>query len=132
LGAALVDLTDRHELQHRLDAPLLRRGAWLERRLALRPPETRDRIARELSAYLAQTTAPGPAPRLSLVRLWRMALVVRRGVEHETAQLALEALGLPESRPPEPADVVDEALRARAERAWTELFGGRLPHVSAR
>jgi hypothetical protein len=141
LGSALLAATDRHELQHRIDGPHFSGSGWLERRLAFRPREVRARIQRELSAYLAQMTAPDPAPRLTLVRLVRMALLVRRGVEHEAALLAFEVLeGQAQEMGEEEAaeayralaGVGDAALAAKAERAWRASYGGSLARVDAR
>jgi hypothetical protein len=93
LRAALVTTTERHELQHAIDGPRPPRSSWLKDALALRPRNERDVVSRELDAYLAQATAPDPSPRLTIVRLVRMAHVGRRGAEHEVALLALEVLG---------------------------------------
>src|SRR6185369_13431034 len=69
LTEALHAATVRHELQHRIDGAAPRRSAWLGERLAWLDPGPRARIGRELSAYIAQMTAPGAAPRLTLMRL---------------------------------------------------------------
>jgi hypothetical protein len=126
LRAALVTMTERHELQHAIDGPRPPRSPWLEDRLALYPRDERLRTLRELRAYLAQATADDPAPRLTVVRLVRMAHVTRRGLEHEVALLALEALG-------GEAKVVtldDAALRDRARAAFRRTAGAELPVVS--
>jgi hypothetical protein len=131
LGPALLAATERHEIQHRIDGAAPRRSAWLGSRLAWYEPAARARIERELSAYLAQMTAPGQAPRLTLMRLLRMALLVRRGVEHDVARLAFEALG---GAGPDTyvtlAGRDDEALRRDAEGAYRAVFGRDLPHVT--
>jgi hypothetical protein len=127
LGAALVAMTERHELQHAIDGPRPSRSRWLDDRLALYPRDERLRTLRELRAYFAQATAEDPAPRLTVVRLVRMAHVTRRGLEHEVALLALEVLG-------GEANIVtldDAVLRDRARAAFRGLAGADLPVVSS-
>jgi hypothetical protein len=138
LGAALLATTERHELQHQIDGPFMARSGWLEPRLLWEPAELRARIQRELSAYLAQMTAPGPAPRLTLLRLLRLALLARGSVEHRVALLAFEVLGEPArgdsaARAYQRLGALDDAtLRSRAASAWREVYGGELGVVSPR
>ena len=140
LGAALLATTERHELQHQIDGPAMTPSRWLAPRIAWQPSGQRDRIGRELSAYLAQMTAPDPAPRLTLLRLLRLALLVRTGVEHRVALLAFEAMGDEEVARGDAAaraylrlSALDDAgLRAHAERAWREVYGGELGVVAPR
>jgi hypothetical protein len=132
LGAALVATTERHEVQHRLDGPWLPRSPWLDERLALRPDAERRTVQRELRAYLAQATGPDPAPRLTLVRLLRLAILAPRGPDRLAASLALDLLqeggGAPETLPRLFA-LDDAALRWRAQVAWRTLAGEALPPV---
>jgi hypothetical protein len=134
LGAALLDATERHEIQHQLDGASPPRSAWLGRKLAFFDRDSRERIQRELSAYLAQMTAAGAAPRVTLLRLLRMALLVRRGVEHDVARIALAALDERGRSAAEAyqalAALDDDALRARAARAWREVLGREIATVS--
>jgi hypothetical protein len=140
LGAVLLSATERHELQHQIDGAHMGRSAWLSRRLAWFNPAQRARIQRELSAYLAQMTAPGAAPRVTLIRLLRMALLVRRGAEHPVALVAFDALGDGERIEPREEAIAraylslsaadDAALRARAAKAWREVFGRDLADVA--
>jgi hypothetical protein len=135
LGAALLDATARHELQHRIDGPHPSPSAWLRSRVAWLDPASRARTERELSAYLAQMTAPGAAPRITLLRLLRLALVIRRGVEHDVARLAFAALGggVPvEQAYGALAARTDEGLRVAAAAAWRLVYGGELAAVAPR
>lgn len=145
LGAALTAATERHELQHQVDGPHLAMAGLVLTRLAPYADEVQRRANRELSAYVAEMTAPGGAPRLSLVHVARFALLGRRGVEHHVGVIALEALGghrVRDDRGGVDRDAVgralgelsaegDDALRARAARAWEDLFGAALPEVKA-
>jgi hypothetical protein len=141
LRPALLELTERHEAQHQIDGAYLGRSGWLQGRLVWHPPELRARIQRELSAYLAQMTAGGPSPRITLLRLLRLSLLVRRGAEHPTALLAFEALGDGEPVLARGDSVAraytalraegDEALRLRAARAWRRVFGRELASLRA-
>jgi hypothetical protein len=142
LGAALLGATERHELQHQIDGAHMARSAWLERRLAWYDPALRARIRRELSAYLAQMTAKGAAPRVTLLRLLRMALLIRKGAEYQAAVLVFEALG--DGEPVELqgeaiaraylrlGQLDDAALRARAASAWQKVYGGELTDLADR
>ncbi len=135
LRPTLLAVTERHELQHQLDGASMGRSGWLAARLSWQPPEPRARIERELSAYLAQMTAGGAAPRLTLLRLLRLSLLVRRGAEYPMARMAFEALG--GERVGADGESIarayrglraldDEALRGRAERAWRKVYGREL------
>ncbi|EYF00216.1 hypothetical protein [Chondromyces apiculatus] len=137
LLAALTEATERHELQHQVDGPHLPLASLVLKRLAAYAKESQDRVNRELSAYLAEMTAPGAAPRLGLVHLARFILLTPRGTEHHVGTLALEALtGQEVPREGNKVDRAavaraltelgresDDALRARAAQAWSSLFG---------
>ena len=136
LRRTLLAATERHELQHQVDGAYLSGSGWLASRLAWQPPSQRARVRRELSAYLAQMTAGGAAPRLTLLRLLRLALLIRRGPEYPMALLAFEALGDGERVDAEGESVArayrrlrgldDDTLRQRAARAWREVYGREL------
>lgn len=115
LGAALLALTLRHEVQHQLDGLGMPDAPWVASRLAWAPIDHRRRVQRELSAYLAQMGAASPAASLTVVRLLRLSQL-GQGVERDTAALALEALGgaLPGG---------EDALRERGRRAYRQVFG---------
>ena len=138
--AAVLAVTERHELQHQIDGPHLPTARAVSRKLAGVGDDDIDRVNRELSAYLSELTAEGAPASLGLIRLLRFALL-GRGVEHWVAILAFEALsGRSMGRGAlaaaelsrafsELAALPDEALRARAAEAWSGLFGGTLPSL---
>lgn len=137
LTAAVLAVTERHELQHQVDGPHLPTARAVSRKLAGVSDDEIDRVNRELSAYLSELTADGAPASLGLIRLLRFALL-GRGVEHWVAIIAFEALaGRPMGRGSfaalelskafsELSALSDEALRARAAEVWGELFGGTL------
>ncbi|HZF49725.1 MAG TPA: hypothetical protein VE093_13795 [Polyangiaceae bacterium] len=140
LAAAVLAVTERHELQHQVDGPHLPTARAVSRKLAGLSDEEIDRVNRELSAYLSELTMEGAPASLGLMHLLRFALL-GRGVEHLVAIIAFEALA---KRPmgrgsiaaielskafEELSSLPDEALRARAAEAWAELFGGTLPDL---
>jgi hypothetical protein len=92
LADAVLETTDRHELQHQLDGPDLQRSAWLVSRTPWAEEGHRRRLQREARAYLAQLGTVARPPALTLVRLVRLAALSRAGVEHDAATLALESL----------------------------------------
>jgi hypothetical protein len=139
LGDALVTGTERHELQHQIDGPHLPMSGAVLGRLGAYVPSFQDRVNRELSAYVAELTADGLAPKLELVHLAQFVLGEPAGAYHHTAVLAFEALsGRTLRRGVEPegkvdydafADVLtelgrldDAALRRSAERAYRKLY----------
>jgi hypothetical protein len=141
LMPGLVAGTERHELQHQLDGPLLAMSPVVLRRMAAYTDEVQRRVNRELSAYVAELTAEGMSGRLGLVHIFRHALLGRRGVEHHVGILAFEALTEKKIRGEdgkedraelgrafaEVAAMGDDSLRARAASVWQDLFGARLP-----
>ncbi|AKT37161.1 hypothetical protein [Chondromyces crocatus] len=145
LLVALTEATERHELQHQVDGPHLPVATLVRRRLGGYGEASRERANRELSAYLAEMTGPGSAPRLGLVHLARFALLGRRGVEHQVGLIALEVLSGREVRGMDGAGKLDvgkvaqaleqlrqegdDALRERARQAWASLFGEALLEV---
>lgn len=137
LGPALIQNTERHELQHQWDGARLPRTGGVLRRLGSYGLGIQTTVNRELSGYLAEMTTPGTAPQLALVLLFRHAFAHRQGIEHETALLTLEALSLPGERFGGPAEqflrlvwLSDEELRSRARRGWARQFGWELPTFS--
>jgi hypothetical protein len=130
LGATLVSMVERHEAQHQIDGPRLRRPRLVRERLDAYDPLTAARVNRELSAYLAQMTSPGAAPRLTLARLAQLAHGAR-GVERLAAGLTLEALAGAQVEAEEALGALgplgDEGLRQRAAETWRHLYGERLP-----
>lgn len=140
LLAALTAGTERHELQHQIDGPHLPLSSVVLERLGGYAEESQRRVNRELSAYVAEMTAPGSAPRLSLVHLARFALLAQRGAEHHVGVIALAAMSGQDLGRGGAVDRAaaaralaalakesDDALRARAAEAWADLFGAPLP-----
>ncbi|WP_437785183.1 hypothetical protein [Sorangium sp. So ce1097] len=145
LGAALEQAvlagTERHELQHQIDGPHLPLSPAVAELLAGFSDEAQDRANRELSAYIAEMTAPGPPPQLTLVHLFPFGVVARGGAEHRVATLLLETLsgkklrfGAREVDPETYAQAFeaqvsrgDDELRDAARRAYREHFGVDLP-----
>jgi hypothetical protein len=138
-AAAVVGAVERHELQHQIDGPLLALAPSVRRKLAGYTDAAQERANRELSAYLAQLTAPGNV-RLGLVLPFRFALLTDRGTYHHAAVLTFEALVGRSIRSESGRVLVaelanafeeltrldDEGLRGRASAAWGSQFGGRL------
>jgi hypothetical protein len=143
LRRAVVDVVERHELQHQIDGPLLPLARPVLERMAGYVDETKERVNRELSAYVAQMTTA--SPHVGLVIPLRFVLVHDRGHYHHAGVLMLEALA--QRRVQDAGGELDataageafddlatldaEALRARARAAWEELFGDELPEVRA-
>ncbi|MCB9548425.1 MAG: hypothetical protein H6706_21665 [Myxococcales bacterium] len=145
LPAAAAAVVDRHELQHQIDGPVVPMAPLVAERLAHRGEEVRERVNRELSAYLAQLTADDAPPHLGAVQLARLAIGSRgRRIYPITGLLALEALtghptlldsgpvgdGLAQALSEISADSPD-ALRARARAAWARQYGADLPAIVA-
>lgn len=138
---AVIASVERHELQHQIDGPLLRLAAPVRRKLAGYTDAAIERANRELSAYVAQLTMEATPVHIGLVLPFRFALLTDRGTYHHAAVLALEALVartirddrgrvIPEALGAafdELAALDDQALRARATKAWEGLFGAELP-----
>jgi hypothetical protein len=126
--------TERHELQHQIDGPHLVLSPLVEERLRRYTDEVQDRVNRELSAYLAQLTAEGEAPRIGFVHLAQFALSSGGGTYPTTSRLALCALedewcdeveSEPEitARVERLADASSESIRERSRRAYKKVFG---------
>lgn len=142
--AAVTALTDRHELQHQIDGPHLPMSGAVLDHLQHRGQEYRERVNRELSAYVAEITAPDVPPHLGLVHLARFALSFEeRHYVYHVAIIALEAMAETRLRDADGeldpqalvaafvalAGLDDAALRARATDAWGDLYGMSLPAV---
>jgi hypothetical protein len=127
--AELLEAVERHELQHQLDGPTLRHSRVVLERLGHLDRGEQAKVDRELSAYLAQAAT---APRLTLVRLFQLAIAQRGALDRAVAFLALEALA---QRPTgdvhgaadaftDLARLPETQIRTRAGRAHERLFGG--------
>lgn len=141
---AIVATTDRHELQHQIDGPHLPLSSAVLERLGGRSPRLLERVNRELSAYVAELTAPDAPPAVGLIHMVRFALQ-GGGHLHHVAMIALEAMvdrplddgaGGPDHRAvadafAELSGLPDEKIRARAADAWHALFGQPLAPVAS-
>jgi hypothetical protein len=140
---ALLLGTERHELQHQIDGPHLAMSSSVLERLGAYVPSFQDRVNRELSAYVAELTADGMAPRFELVHLAQFVLGEPGGAYYHTAVLFFEALSQKRLRSGvEPrgeldygdfkdalvdlASLPDADLRAKARKAYKKLFGAEL------
>ncbi len=140
---AVTAKVERHELQHQIDGPLLPLATPVLRKLGAYADEVKERVNRELSAYVAQCTMAEGSPKLALVIPLRFALLQDRGVYHHAAVLLFEALAARKLRLDtarvdaaamadaydELMAIDDETLRARARTAYEELFDDPLPTV---
>jgi len=140
---AVTAKVERHELQHQIDGPLLPLATPVLRKLGGYADEVKERVNRELSAYVAQCTMTEGSPKLALVIPLRFALLQDRGVYHHAAVLLFEALaarklrlGTARVNAPAMAEAYDElmaaddeTIRARARAAYEELFDDPLPTV---
>ena len=142
LREQVVDVVERHEIQHQIDGPLLPLARPVLEKLAGYIDEAKERVNRELSAHVAQLTAP--APHVGLVIPLRFVLLHDRGTYHHAAVLMFEALGDRSIRDESGDVIVTEAaavyqeladlsaadLAARASATWKRLFGDELPSVT--
>jgi len=142
---AAVGIVERHELQHQIDGPLLALAKPVLKKLAGYTDTAKERVNRELSAYVAQLTGAPAAVKLGLITPFRFAVLQDRGTYHHAAVLLFEALGRRPVRDAfgdvdhqqltevfaELCGLDDAALRARAAEAWDDLFGEELLPVTA-
>jgi hypothetical protein len=91
LAAAIARMTERHELQHQVDGPELPMPTSVVRMTAGFGDRVRERVNRELSAYLAEMTTEGAPARLGLTHLLPFALNPGTA-EHLVALLVFEGL----------------------------------------
>jgi hypothetical protein len=144
LHAALVTITERHELQHQIDGPHLPLSAQVLARMTGYAEVAQRQANRELSAYVAELTAASP-PKLGILHLAPFALVARGGPEHHVAVILFSALTNrpipkvdrldgPDTR--ELSKALDEllamddaTLRTRAAALWKDAFGKKLPEI---
>jgi hypothetical protein len=141
---ALLLSTERHELQHQIDGPDLELSKEVLRRLAVYAPTFQDRVNRELSAYVAELTADGMAPRFGLVALAPFVFGDKHpGAYHFAAVFVFESMsGKRIRKGAEPygdldfdrfdavlSDLMalsDDELRAKARAAYDSLYGSEL------
>jgi hypothetical protein len=136
LVAAITRITERHELQHQIDGPELPMPTAVVRLTGRYDDAVRQRVNRELSAYVMELTTAGVPPRLSLAHMLPFALNPG-SAEHLVALLVFEALTdrtLVDPRSGELdeanitaafdtlAGVNDETLRQRADALWHRWY----------
>jgi len=140
LETAILKGTERHELQHQIDGPHLPLSSAVAGLMAGYTDEAQDRANRELSAYIAEMTAEGAPPQLTLIHLYSFGIGHRGGAEHRVAILLLETLSSQNLRlgaRDVDADSFARAfeeqvrrpeadLRDSARRAWKSHFGAAL------
>jgi hypothetical protein len=145
LLSVVTDMTERHELQHQIDGPFLPLARGLADRLRGVHEDARDRVNRELSAYLAEMSTNDSRPKLVLLRLLEFGRAGGISTYAQISAMAFSALttepllekgldvdGLAvQRRFNELAQLDDERLRQRARNAWQELFRATLSRVTA-
>ncbi len=137
LHELMIADTERHELQHQIDGPHLRVPSEVMDRLGGYAPRARDRVNRELSAYLAEMSGEGTSPVIGLIALYRFSHAPYGHYLHHVAVLAASALvsrELEEDLDPAFAEIFaldDGTMRERVRDAWRRLYGKSLPVVSA-
>ncbi len=145
LTTAITRMTERHELQHQVDGPHLAMDRDVAARLRNVTEDARERVNRELSAYLAEMTPGDSQPKLVLLRLLEFG---RQGGVGSYAQISALALAKLSQQPLDDVglkvdgvaiqarfnsliELSDDQLRRRAERAWERSFGSTLPDVTS-
>lgn len=133
---ALVASTERHELQHQIDGPHLPVASAVMDRLGGYAPAARERVNRELSAYIAEMSAESAPPALGLVAFYRFAQAPPGNFLNHVAVLAVSALVDRDAESDMTAAFVelfaltDHELSERVQAAWRRLYGRRLPKLS--
>jgi hypothetical protein len=136
LRASLIAGTERHELQHQFDGPHLPVASAVMDRLGGYVPAVRDRVNRELSAYIAEMTAREAPAVLGLTALFRFSRAPYGHFLHHVAVLGVSALAGRDAETDLEAAFVelfaldDDQLRERVNTAWKRLYGRRLPQVT--
>ncbi|NUP08532.1 MAG: hypothetical protein HOW73_20985 [Polyangiaceae bacterium] len=141
IAEAVVLGTERHELQHQIDGPHLPLAGAVLNLLEGFEPSAQDRVNRETSAFLAELTTDGIAPKLALVQLaqYLFSSEEQKGVYAKTAVVIFEAMAERSIRRGFIVDgekfwaaydklfeLSDDKLRARAREVWEEFFDDEL------
>ncbi len=138
----LIAMTERHELQHQADGPLLPIATAVRERMHSYSEEAQVTVNRELSAYVAELTSTDGEPALGLAHLFGFAWSGGRSELAHVSTVAFEALS---ERSLMKDDELDrdglrkaylelsklgaDELRARATDAWQRLYGRTLERV---
>ena len=139
---AMVVGTERHELQHQIDGAHLAMSGAVLKRLSAYVPSSQERVNREVSAYLAELTSEGLAPRFALLNLAAFVVGEPTGIYHHTAVIVFEGLSgkkLWDGLDPREVDfyefrdalkelvrLSDDDLRKLARKTYAKLYGGEL------
>jgi hypothetical protein len=142
---AILAGTERHELQHQIDGPHLPIAGPVLNLLEGYAPSSQDRVNREVSAFLAELTTEGMAPKLALVQLAQYLMVSENHPYAKTSIVIFEALTDKKVRRgyyldgdkfwdayEKLFDMSDDALRKRAAETWADLYGRPLPEPKAK
>lgn len=89
---AIITGTERHELQHQIDGAQLAMSGAVLKRLSAYVPSSQERVNREVSAYVAELTAEGLAPRFALLHLASFVVGDPTGIYHHAAVIVFEGL----------------------------------------
>jgi hypothetical protein len=141
IASGVLAATERHELQHQIDGPHLPLSPSVLAIMEGYAHASQDRVNREVSAFLAELTAEGAAPKVTLVQLAQYLLAREdpTGTYGRTAMAALEALSGRTVRRGYRLDgkafwsvyeelftLPDDELRARAKQTWEREFDAEL------
>lgn len=133
--------TERHELQHQIDGPHLPLSTAVLSRMQGYAHASQDRVNREVSAFLAELTADGAAPKVTLVQLAQYLLgrEDQNGTYSKAALIVFEALSEKKlqrgNRMKGDAfwdayaalfELEDDALRAKAKATWEAEYDAEL------
>lgn len=133
--------TERHELQHQIDGPHVPLSPAVLAIMEGYAHSSQDQVNREVSAFLAELTAEGAAPKVTLVQLAQYLLAREdpTGTYGKTAIACFEALSGKTIRRGYRLDgkafwpvyeqlftLPDDELRARAKQTWEREFDDEL------
>ncbi|MFO0550665.1 MAG: hypothetical protein U0271_19885 [Polyangiaceae bacterium] len=135
--------TERHELQHQIDGPRLSIAPAVLDLMEGYSPTAKDTVNREVSAFLAELTAEGVAPKLGLLQLTQYVLQTdseKSSLYQMSSVVVFEALTGKNVRRGSRIDgdrfwevweelftKDDDDLRRLAARTWEEFYGAKLP-----
>lgn len=139
--------TERHELQHQIDGPHLPLSTTVLSHMQGYAHSSQDRVNREVSAFLAEMTASGAAPKVALVQLAQYLLGREDlgGTYSKAALICFEALSGKKVRKGYRMDgdafwkvyeelflLEDDVLRSKARNAWEAEYDATLPEPIAK
>ncbi len=139
--------TERHELQHQIDGPLLPLSTTVLSHMQGYAHSSQDRVNREVSAFLAEMTGKGAAPKVALEQLAQYLLGREdlNGTYSKAALICFEALSGKKVRRGNRMDgkafwdvyeelflLEDDVLRSKARTAWEAEYDAELPEPIAK